>query len=210
MKIHSIYLFVTLHCIQSSSFAGNRLDEFIDKCSESTNQCEIYNGDGKSILTNCASCYEAMHKLNKAEKYYTRILRQDPNNSVILERRANICFKLERFTCAIQDSTLSLKLFNENADLLELRGDSYARIKNFESALHDYLMALELHGFSEEDLEEATFSSPWMSNLLARIGSIYSEMENLNAAKQYYTYAVNLDKNNNAAKERLDIIEKKL
>jgi tetratricopeptide (TPR) repeat protein len=102
------------------------------------------NPKDKNVLTRLANYYYNNKEHKKAEEYYTRVIKQNPNLMVAYSNRANNYIELGEYKKAIQDINKEIEINPEYAGAYLRRGFCYRSMKKYKRAIEDYQKAIEL------------------------------------------------------------------
>lgn len=146
-----------------------------------------------------AGVYETQEEFDKAVSEYKRALSLDYTNAIVHLRLGSVYIKMKEFDSAIKELNLAIKY---DPDILE----SYFLLTLIYSMQNKHDLAVKEY---EKFLTNATRLDPKNIELYNKLGQIYFEQDNLEAAEKIYRNIIKLSPKNTKARHFLGTIYEK-
>lgn len=174
-------------------FQNNNLENalFFSKLSLERNPEQI------EILSHLATIYDALKKFDKADVYFKKALKLEPENPLVNNNYAySLCVRNIDIEKALLYSEKAIKVSPNNSAYLDTYGWIHYHLGNYEVALEYILKSIELGEKSAEVFEH--------------LADIYMKMGKYKEAKEAYTQALQLSPNNHNLIDKINKLNVKL
>ena len=148
--------------------------------------------ENADILSLVSICYSNLKKLEQAENYISKAIKNKPDEIGFYINWGNILIKMERYSKAEKVYKDAIKLNLKSADLYYNLGVLYSIQKKHQTAINQYNKSLKINKFNKHALNN--------------LGNSYKELGDYKIAINFFNEAINLDNNFSEAKYNLGLV----
>ena len=161
---------------------------FINDYENAKDDYELIIGTTNESLfsfTELATLSTLVFELEKAIKYFSLAIEDDPNNFLLYNNRASLYLSENEYTRSLNDINKAIKIEPDFYLLYSTRAETYINMGEYENAIKDINYAIDLI---------STGDSPENSGMLYfRRGFVYSKIKQFDKALIDYTYALKIN-----------------
>ncbi len=137
--------------------------------------------ENKGIIKMLGIAHLNIGDYREAIKYFTEILKMDPENAEAYYNRGTAYVELKHKMLAIRDFTKAIKINPKYTEAYIARGRVFLEMKNYKKAFKDFQKAVEI----DSNCAEGYYY----------IGKIYESLRKYDEALKFFTKAIEADKN---------------